>query len=93
MKKEIILSVYLNIGNMDSSHVDEFMKLTSDRIKIDSEQLKVHWLIIPVRHETTRIECVYPSYIITDGQEHISELTELNTLLKQASENLFNKSE
>ena len=94
MKKEIILAAYINIGNLPNDVVDEYMtnlKL-GDKLKLDSEQLKVHWVFIPVRNETTRVECIYPSYVIADGNVVIDELVNLNNILKSTSENLFDKS-
>lgn len=92
MKKEIILAGYINIGNILASNVDRFIEKMTERVKIDTDTLKVNWIMIPVRNEVTRVECIYPSYVIVDGQEIVENLQELNKLLEKTSENLLNKS-
>lgn len=85
-KQNIIIAIYLNIGNLNPSEIDKYMQNYSERLKINNDQIEMHAIIIPIRTGETRIECLYPNYIVQSiKNDKIAALTEQ---FKQLNETL-----
>lgn len=56
---KIILSAYINIGNLDEDEANQYLTKIKEHIKTKG----IIYHIIPVRDQETKIECVYPNLV------------------------------
>ena len=56
-KDKLFLIIYINIGNISDSDVSIFLRNFADATTFDESVMR---LIIPVRGEETRVECINP---------------------------------
>ena len=84
MKKEILMAVYINVGNMPPADVECFMKKALKEVHKNDDELKtisIHYYLVPVRgNQESKIECIYPKYTII-ADEQAKEAEEINKLL------------
>lgn len=78
---KIILAYYINIGSMSSEETQQVMKNFQNEIK-DPEMIQY---FIPIREGETRIECVYPKYVLGEqvDKEFKSAISKLNEHIKK----------
>jgi len=80
---KIILAYYINIGSMSSEETQQVMKTFQNEIK-DQEMIQY---FIPIIDGETRIECVYPKYVLGEqvDEEFKSAISKLNEHIKKLS--------
>lgn len=70
-KDKIILAYYIEVGNLDNDDVGEFISNISESL---SDENMIQYFI-PIRgDEKSRIECVYPKYILKEDLEEDLEI-------------------
>ena len=79
----IELVIYLNIAGIPSEDVVEYINKVTEVIKFDDS---VQRLIVPVRGEETKIECINP-VLLTEEQYKDAE-EKINTLKQVVEEKL-----
>ena len=93
-KEELILiALYINVGNMDSQDVAEFMRKVANQLNENYPSYIKHY-IFPVKNQDTRVDLIYPGFIGKD-KEKIFNLLEtmkdidnrINSLLKDEQQN------
>jgi hypothetical protein len=57
---KIILAYYINIGNLDAADVQQLVSAFKKEVS-DSGMIQY---FIPIRDGETRIDCVYPKYVV-----------------------------
>ena len=57
---KIILAYYINIGNLDAADVQQLVSAFKKEVS-DPEMIQY---FIPIRDGETRIDCVYPKYVV-----------------------------
>ena len=82
-KDKLFLVIYLNIASIPSEDVVEYIKKVTEVIKFDDSVLR---LIVPVRGEETKIECINP-VLLTEEQYKDAE-EKINTLKQVVEEKL-----
>lgn len=82
-KDKLFLVIYLNIASIPSADVVEYIKKVTEVIKFDDSVLR---LIVPVRGEETKIECINP-VLLTEEQYKDAE-EKINTLKQVVEEKL-----
>lgn len=88
-KDKLFLVIYLNITGIHSADVVEYINEVTEVVKFDDS---VQRLIVPVRGEETKIECINP-VLLTDEQyeearKKIESLTEkVEEAIKMLKEN------
>lgn len=82
MSDKIMLTLYLNIGNMDGSDINEHCQSVSKSMfpKELMETMNAIVFIIPVRDTESRLECIHPSFVLDADvyQKHTDQMKELN---------------
>lgn len=79
-KQQIILAVYVNIGNLSSEEYHNVISKIQKTFSDNKKQENIIHYIIPVRDQPTRIECIYPHFIsssetlVKDFKESIDNL-------------------
>ena len=67
MKKEILLAVYINVDNLSSDDVPQYIEQIKQKISTTKfDTLTVHFFWIPVTDQNTHIECIYPKFVLFD---------------------------
>lgn len=89
-----IIAVYVNVGSMSESETESFVERTLARVKNEY----VTTFIVPIQKPwdaQTRIECIYPKYVVISNEEFEKEyektkeqLTQLTNALKQMTDNI-----
>jgi hypothetical protein len=82
-KDKLFLVIYLNIASIPSQDVVEYINKVTEVIKFDDSVLR---LIVPVRGEETKIECINP-VLLTEEQYKDAE-EKINTLKQVVEEKL-----
>lgn len=82
-KDKLFLVIYLNIASIPSEDVIEYINKVTEVIKFDDS---VQRLIVPVRGEETKIECINP-VLLTEEQYKDAE-EKINTLKQVVEEKL-----
>jgi hypothetical protein len=82
-KDKLFLVIYLNIASIPSQDVVEYINKVTEVIKFDDSVLR---LIVPVRGEETKIECINP-VLLTEEQYKDAE-EKINTLKQIVEEKL-----
>ena len=63
-KDKLFLIIYINVGSISDIDVSAFLKNFAEAITFDDSVMR---LIIPVRGEETRVECINP-VLLTEEQ-------------------------
>lgn len=82
-KDKIFLVVYLNVGTIPDSDVDECVGKITETLKFDDS---VHLFIVPTRNEDTRFECINP--VLLDEKQYKSVEKKIKGLKKTVEEKL-----
>ena len=82
-KDKIFLVVYLNIGTMSDSDVDEYVGKVTETMNFDDS---VHLFIVPTRNEETRFECINP--VLLDEKQYKSVEKKIKNLKKEVEERI-----
>lgn len=77
--EKVILAYYVGVKNISPEEVDIHIKQISERVKLEG----VIQYFIPIREGDSRIECVYPKYVVG---EQVDE--EMNDVLERLKKNL-----
>ena len=72
-KDKIILTMYVNIGSIDSADIPAYMEQLTNTVIFDDSILR---LFIPVRNSETRVECINPKRISDEEYIKVSEFVE-----------------
>lgn len=88
---KIILAYYINVGSMSSEETQQVMKNFQNEIK-DPEMIQY---FIPIREGETRIDCVYPKYVVDEqvNEELRSVINRLDGYVKKISLNQESKND
>lgn len=80
---KIILAYYIKIGDMSAYEIQKVVENFKSDIK-DPEMIQY---FIPIRDGETRIECVYPKYVLGEqvDEEFKSAISKLNEHIKKLS--------
>jgi hypothetical protein len=82
-KDKLFLVIYLNIANIPSQDVVEYINKVAEVTKFDDS---VQRLIVPVRGEETKIECINPVLLTEDQYKDVED--KINTLKQVVEEKL-----
>jgi hypothetical protein len=82
-KDKLFLVIYLNIASIPSQDVVEYINKVTEVIKFDDSVLR---LIVPVRGEETKIECINPVLLTEEQYKDVEE--KINTLKQVVEEKL-----
>lgn len=82
-KDKLFLVIYLNIASIPSADVVEYINKAAEVLKFDDS---VQRLIVPVRGEETKIECINPVLLTEDQYKDVEE--KINTLKEVVEEKL-----
>jgi hypothetical protein len=82
-KDKLFLVIYLNIASIPSQDVVEYINKVTEVIKFDDSVLR---LIVPVRGEETKIECINPVLLTEDQYKDVED--KINTLKQVVEEKL-----
>lgn len=77
--EKVILAYYIGVKNMSPEDVDIYMKKISERSKLEG----IIQYFIPIREGDSRIECVYPKYVVGEQVDK-----EMNDVLERLKKNL-----
>ena len=77
--EKVILAYYIGVKNMSPEEVDIHMKEISERSKLEG----IIQYFIPIREGDSRIECVYPKYVVGEQVDK-----EMNDVLERLKKNL-----
>jgi hypothetical protein len=94
-KTDILLAVYLNIGNMPNEEVDNYCIKAVERLVKETDTLNLQYFLTPVRTQNTKIEIIYPLPTVINDKEtnQLSEekANELKQIIKGYHNNIFKK--
>lgn len=62
--EKILLACYINVGNMDDVDARQYVSKMREALNRNNKAF-IHY-IIAVRDQETRIECVYPSFVLNE---------------------------
>lgn len=81
---QVILVFYINVGNVPSNDVSEYMDYVQQRLSVNKPADAAPWFFIPIRDSETRVECINPSLINNPAliDKMLNELTQLNELIR-----------
>ena len=82
-KDKLFLVIYLNIADIPSQDVVEYINKVAEVTKFDDS---VQRLIVPVRGEETKIECINPVLLTEDQYKDVED--KINTLKQVVEEKL-----
>ena len=82
-KDKLFLVIYLNIADIPSQDVVEYINKVTKVIKFDDSVLQ---LIVPVSGEETKIECINPVLLTEDQYKDVED--KINTLKQVVEEKL-----
>jgi len=82
-KDKIFLVVYLNVGTISDSDVDEYVCKVTETMNFDDS---VHLFIVPTRNEETRFECINP--VLLDEKQYKSVEKKIKNLKKEVEERI-----
>ena len=82
-KDKIFLVVYLNVGTVADSEIEDSVKRLADTLNFDDS---VQLFIIPCRGSDTRIECINP--VLLDEKQYKSVEKKIKGLKKTVEEKL-----
>ena len=82
-KDKLFLVIYLNIASIPSADVVEYISKVAEVTKFDDS---VQRLIVPVRGEETKIECINPVLLTEDQYKDVEE--KINALKQVVEEKL-----
>jgi hypothetical protein len=82
-KDKLFLVICLNIANIPSQDVVEYINKVAEVTKFDDS---VQRLIVPVRGEETKIECINPVLLTEDQYKDVED--KINTLKQVVEEKL-----
>lgn len=77
--EKVILALYVNVGQMSAEEVERHI---AKMIKISPSEDIIQY-IIPIREGDSRIECVYPKYVVGEQVDK-----EMNDVLERLKNNL-----
>ena len=77
-----ILVFYIDVGNTESDKVQDFINNTIEKVKDDTQEVIKYF--IPVRGEGTRVECIYPKFLVVDNTMR-EEMESLHAAINQLS--------
>ena len=82
-KDKLFLVIYLNIASIPSEDVLEYINKVTKVIEFDDS---VQRLIVPVRGEETKIECINPVLLTEEQYKEVEE--KINSLEQEVKEKL-----
>lgn len=82
-KDKLFLVIYLNIASIPSADVVEYISKAAEVTNFDDS---VQRLIVPVRGEETKIECINPVLLTEEQYKDVEE--KINTLKQVVEEKL-----
>lgn len=82
-KDKLFLVIYLNIASIPSADVVEYISKVAEVTNFDDS---VQRLIVPVRGEETKIECINPMLLTEEQYKDVEE--KINTLKQVVEEKL-----
>lgn len=82
-KDKIFLVVYLNVGMIADSDVDECVKKITETMNFDDS---VQLFVIPCRGSDTKIECINP--VLLDEKQYKSVEKKIKGLKKEVEEKI-----
>ena len=82
-KDKLFLVIYLNITDILSEDVVEYINKVAEVTKFDDS---VRLLIVPVRGEETKIECINPALLTEEQYKDVEE--KINILKQEVEEKL-----
>ena len=62
-KQQIILAVYINVGNLSDEETQNYIAKIQRTFSEDKRQENIIHYIIPVKDQSTKVECIYPNFI------------------------------
>lgn len=76
---------------MDSYEVAQYMRQTQVIVKSMTHNMREgpkgpSFIMIPIREGDTRIECIYPKFVVADSPELKGELLKYDESMKQLSD-------
>ena len=78
--QKIILAAYIDVGSLAPSDVAQYMEQVTACFKHDAAKHNIMHYFIPIRGET-RIECVYPNFLIVNQEDQASFSEKANQIL------------
>jgi hypothetical protein len=87
--EKVILVVYINISGLSGEESFEYANRIKETLPINEEI--VHY-IVPTT-EDSRIECIYPKYILQKNNKDIEDLIKENTKVVLEALETFNKNQ
>lgn len=82
-KDKIFLVVYLNVGTIADSDVDDCVDRCTETLKFDDS---VQLFIVPTRNEDTRFECINP--VLLDEKQYKLVEKKIKNLKKEVEERI-----
>jgi hypothetical protein len=81
----LIVVFYIEVGDMESSDVSQFIQSMIDRVNQDESQEKIVKYFIPTRYEPhSRIECINPKVIGEDEFAKVANaMDKLNAIMAE----------
>ena len=89
--------LYEKINNLSDKEIQKYMADVRDSLSLPEEPQIVEYFI-PVRNEPTRIECVYPSFVLLDDSSIVTKFgalrqKKLDDLLKATTQTQITKAD
>lgn len=80
--KDVILVFYINVGNMAEEDVEPYVESIRNNISGDKPEDTAPWFYIPVRGESSKVECLHPKFIVNETlvTNTMNQLTEINQM-------------
>jgi hypothetical protein len=81
----IILAAYINTNNIHPEARADYMKNIQEIISKALKKKNVEFFIFPVDDQPTKIECIYPRFLVAENNELKLEFKKYDALIKNLS--------